>query len=99
MFRRQYKNVFEAIRVSHDEGRFIPHGLPSEPTQAAPGSAEKMAVLMARIAAGVDLWHPLDRTCLKSRYEELFRQIEEPPYVRFGPENVDAICTDPWNEG
>lgn len=32
-----------------------------EPTDAAPGTPEKMAVLAARAAAGQRLWHPLDR--------------------------------------
>jgi len=38
---------------------FVPQGLP-EPTQAPPGSAEKIAVLRARLAAGLELWHPDD---------------------------------------
>lgn len=32
-----------------------------QPTQALPGSAEKIAVLMARVAAGQYLHHPKDR--------------------------------------
>lgn len=31
-----------------------------EPTAAGPGTAEKMAVIEARAAAGQRLWHPLD---------------------------------------
>ncbi len=34
--------------------------LPDSPTQAPPGSPEKIAVLAARYAAGVALWHPDD---------------------------------------
>lgn len=33
-----------------------------EPTDAMPGTPDKIAVLAARAAAGVALWHPLDRT-------------------------------------
>lgn len=33
---------------------------PSEPTTAPPGSPEKLAVLSARFAAQVGLWHPDD---------------------------------------
>ena len=33
---------------------------PGTPTQAPPGSAEKVAVLAARLEAGAGLWHPLD---------------------------------------
>ncbi len=32
----------------------------TEPTAAIQGTAEKIAVLAARAAAGVSLWHPLD---------------------------------------
>jgi len=32
----------------------------SEPTSAKPGSAEKLEVLAARVAAGEHLWHELD---------------------------------------
>lgn len=33
-----------------------------EPTDALPGTAEKVAVLRQRAARGEQLWHPLDRT-------------------------------------
>ena len=35
------------------------------PTTAAPGSCEKVAVLIARQAAGQPLWHPQDRVDFK----------------------------------
>lgn len=38
---------------------FTPHGF-GEPTQARPGSAEKIDVLAQRVAAGLELWHPAD---------------------------------------
>lgn len=38
------------------------HAPPAAPTAAPPGSPEKMAVLAARAALGVSLWHPLDAT-------------------------------------
>jgi hypothetical protein len=34
--------------------------LPATPTQALPGSLEKVAVLEQRAQMGVSLWHPLD---------------------------------------
>lgn len=34
-----------------------------EATQAMPGSTEKLAVLTARVAQGLPLWHPADRGC------------------------------------
>lgn len=37
--------------------------LPSMPTDALPGTAEKVTVMRARARAGVGLWHPGDATC------------------------------------
>jgi hypothetical protein len=34
--------------------------LPAEPTTAAPGSPEKVAILQERARRGVALWHPSD---------------------------------------
>lgn len=34
-----------------------------EATKALPGTAEKLAVLSARIKKGQPLWHPSDRRC------------------------------------
>jgi hypothetical protein len=34
--------------------------LPAQPTDALPGSPEKVAVLEERARLGVSLWHPLD---------------------------------------
>jgi hypothetical protein len=34
--------------------------LPAEPTNALPGTPEKVAVLEMRARLGVSLWHPLD---------------------------------------
>lgn len=58
---RRARNLAEHYtRFRSEEVRaFVPHGLP-EPTQAPPGSAEKIAVLRARLAAGLELWHPDD---------------------------------------
>lgn len=40
----------------------VPRPLPPRPTGAEPGSPEKVAVLIARAAAGQALWHPGDAT-------------------------------------
>ena len=45
--------------------------LPAKPTEAVPGSAEKVAVLEARAAAGESLWHPQD-----ADWSEAGRQVE-----------------------
>lgn len=45
--------------VAADEG-YRPRRDPI-PTDAAPGSREKVKVIMARVESGEALWHPLDR--------------------------------------
>lgn len=55
------KTVFEAIATwGHDED-FSPSTDGFEPTDAPPGSAEKMAVIMDRLNRGLPLHHPRDR--------------------------------------
>lgn len=98
--RQKFSNLFEAIRLSHDDGRFQTHGPPPFATQARPGSQAKIRVLIARIEAGVDLHHPDDLTCRLDRYEELLTRLEEEPYrVHWADSLVESVCTDPWNEG
>lgn len=41
-------------------GNFCGQGLPCEPTDALPGTPEKVAVLELRALLGQQLWHPLD---------------------------------------
>ncbi len=53
-----FANLFEAMRFGC--GEFTPRPCFS-PTDAVPGSEEKLAVLSQRVEAGVDLWHQLDR--------------------------------------
>ncbi|MFV1966452.1 MAG: hypothetical protein ACC628_13595 [Pirellulaceae bacterium] len=58
----RFQNVFEAIhRDGHDEN-FLP-SLSDEftPTDAAPGSDQKIDLLRQRIAMGLPLWHDEDR--------------------------------------
>ena len=68
------QNVFAAVRqglTSHAQSEvdFVPRADPDDqawqPTEAQPGSPEKIAVLCRRLEAGVPLWHPGDRTCLR----------------------------------
>jgi hypothetical protein len=53
------------IRVKYPRDRVpvwhaTPASLPTEPTDAIPGSREKVSVLGERLAAGVGLFHPKD---------------------------------------
>lgn len=44
-------------------GKFYGLGKPTTPTNALPGTPEKVAVLEARAAAGEQMWHPEDGRC------------------------------------
>jgi hypothetical protein len=59
---RQFQNVFEAInQEGHDENFFPQATRAFVPTDAAPGSNEKIELLRARISMGLPLWHDEDR--------------------------------------
>jgi hypothetical protein len=63
--RRIFGSALEqaALSLSNgDEKRFDfrPHRMRTNPTQALPGTPEKIAVLAQRVEAGVELWHPED---------------------------------------
>lgn len=57
------RNVFDAIsETGHDED-FVPQETEDfTPTTAPAGSAEKLDVLARRVALGLPLWHPEDRS-------------------------------------
>lgn len=57
-----------AVNRGSVRGDFKPFGSP-RPTMAMPGSAEKLAVLRARCAAGRELWSDGDRMCFDDREE------------------------------
>lgn len=49
----------------YQSGEVRPSGrhIPPEPTDAKPGSEEKIRVLCERASLGQVLWHPLDNSC------------------------------------
>jgi hypothetical protein len=60
---REYRNVFEAIDSDgHDENYMPTVSSEFDPTDAAPGSQEKIQLLRHRIANGLPLWHAADRS-------------------------------------
>lgn len=59
------KSILEAIEAG--EWDYEPRGCPPDrysPTEALPGSAEKVSVLRDRVVQGLPLWHPSDRRFL-----------------------------------
>jgi hypothetical protein len=57
-----YRNVFDAIAHEGNDDRYAPRRSETfVPTDAAPGSDEKLALLRRRIVLGQPLWHDLDR--------------------------------------
>lgn len=58
--RDQYAPLRDCFAQERPDGNYhLP--CPSEPTDAPPGSAEKMRVLALRVKNGESLWHPADR--------------------------------------
>ena len=51
--------VFHHLRTRRNDRSFVPRGLPMA-TNAIPGTPEKIAILKARLEAGVILHHPDD---------------------------------------
>ncbi len=59
---RQMRNIFnELTRYGHDKDFELMPSVDFPPTDAPPGSPEKIDVLRSRIEQGLPLWHPLDR--------------------------------------
>ena len=52
--------AFHHIWTYHNDRSFEPHGLPV-PTNAIPGTHEKIAILKVRLETGVILHHPEDQ--------------------------------------
>lgn len=50
----------EAVRRGLDAQRCRPMPLPPEPTEAQPGSVDKLQIMAARAAAGYQIFHPHD---------------------------------------
>lgn len=50
--------------TSRSDRSFVPHGLPV-PTNAIPGTPEKIAILKGRQVAGVELHHPDDALSIR----------------------------------
>lgn len=59
------RNVFEAIQTLGHDFDFEPSREAFEPTDAVPGSKEKMQVIMDRLRRGLPLHHPQDRVDLE----------------------------------
>lgn len=57
------RNVFEAIlEFGHDEDFAPSESEEFVPTEAPAGSPEKLEMMAERIAMGLPLWHPDDRS-------------------------------------
>jgi hypothetical protein len=72
----QARNVFEAIAVFGHDFDFEPSPAPDfEPTDAMPGSLEKMAVIIDRLERGLPLHHPQDRVCCDGLSDSAMREL------------------------
>lgn len=57
------KCITEHVRIYRSDRGFVAAD-PTQPTEALPGTPEKIAVMKARLKAGQQLHHPLDRQLL-----------------------------------
>ena len=55
--------VLHHIWTPHSDHTFVPRSLPL-PTNAIPGTPEKIAILKARLQSGVILHHPEDKAAI-----------------------------------
>jgi hypothetical protein len=68
----QYRNVFEALEHDGHDENFVPRRSKKfQPTEAAPGTGEKLDELRTRVAMGLPLWHEADR----SDYSDLIAPV------------------------
>jgi len=81
----------EVMTVAYALGsfKFVPQATPAivegfEPTQARPGSKEKMKIIRTRIQKGVPLHHPEDKKNIAS--VEWWRLIDEDEEFHIPPE-------------
>ncbi len=67
------KSVLEAIKLGiwNFEPETVNHEQ-FEPTDAPPGSPEKISVLAQRLQQGLPLWHPRDRQGYDAEEEDLW---------------------------
>lgn len=61
------------LDVHRSENGFETKGLATEPTQARPGSPEKVAILAARLEQGFELYHPQDNPIPMAALDRRFR--------------------------
>ncbi len=64
-FRNHYggwtMNLFQFMKLHQTDNGFPEPTEEFQPTDAPPGSHEKVAVIVSRVESGFPLWHPLDR--------------------------------------
>lgn len=64
-------SILEAIKLGiwdfDPEYQRVSEEIGYSPTQALPGTAEKLAVLSDRVRRGLPLWHPRDRITFDNR--------------------------------
>jgi hypothetical protein len=73
----QFPTVFDVVERTGDTLQHWEPGLAAIPTQAEPGSPEKIAILRSRLEHGQALWHEQDRQCDWQEFERLASRLGE----------------------
>ncbi|WP_203328853.1 hypothetical protein [Candidatus Laterigemmans baculatus] len=62
------RSILDAVRAGHWDFEPRPCSqITFKPTEALPGSHEKLEILCERVRSGLPLWHPEDRRYYASR--------------------------------
>lgn len=73
----QHPTVFDVVERTGDTLQHWEPSLPAIPTQAEPGSPEKIAILRARLERGQALWHEKDRQSDWQEFQRLASRLGE----------------------
>ena len=73
----QVPTVFDVVERTGDTLQHWEPGLAAIPTQAEPGSPEKIAILQSRLEHGQELWHPEDRQCDWQEFQRIASRLGE----------------------
>jgi hypothetical protein len=72
----QFPTVFDVVERTGDTLQHWEPGLAAIPTQAKPGSPEKIAILQSRLEHGQELWHPEDRQSDWQEFQRLGSRLD-----------------------
>jgi hypothetical protein len=77
----EFPTVFDVVERTGDTLQHWEPSLEAIPTQAEPGSPEKIAILQSRLEHGQELWHPQDRQSAWQEFQRLTSRLTEKEFA------------------